>query len=267
MTACPPHAHRKTTLADCQLRLRAVTPAELTDVELREHLVQLEQIRSTADAAQARLMLEMTRRTAVEDAELSIATNGRNDDVAEFVVDEIAVTLRCTKMAAAYRYTTAFEVHRHLKLAQAWRDGLIDGRKADEIASAVSAIDQPGTVGALAVDPLITSAVEYGRTHTTPQLRAWLQRHVIDAAPDIAERRRQQARDDRRVVFTPTTDGMAELLALLPAESALHIKKLVDAAAISQGHGDGDRRTADQRRADVFVDLVTGQAKRSEHRP
>src|SRR3954471_10914686 len=84
MTACPPHAHRKTTLADCQLRLRVVTPAELTDVELREHLVQLEQIRSTADAAQALLMLEMTRRTAVEDAELSIATNGRNDDVAEF---------------------------------------------------------------------------------------------------------------------------------------------------------------------------------------
>jgi hypothetical protein len=53
---------------------------------------------------------------------------------------------------------------------------------------------------------------------------------------------------------------MAELWALLPAESALHIKKLVDAAAISQSRDGGDRRTSDQRRADAFVDLVTGQA-------
>jgi hypothetical protein len=39
----------------------------------------------------------------------------------------------------------------------------------------------------------------------------------------------------------------------------LHIKKLVDAAAMALGHDDPDRRTADQRRADGFVDLVTGQ--------
>jgi hypothetical protein len=135
-------------LADCQRQLGAVSAEKLTDAQLREQLVALEQIRSAADAAQARLMLEIARRASEEDSRLLGTTDGQIHDLAEFVVDEIAVVLRCTKVAATYRYTTASDVHRHPLLAQAWRHGLIDGRKAGEIASAVSAIDQPGTVGA-----------------------------------------------------------------------------------------------------------------------
>jgi Domain of unknown function (DUF222)/HNH endonuclease len=58
---------------------------------------------------------------------------------------------------------------------------------------------------------------------------------------------------ERRVCFTPRPDGMCELWALLPAESAAAIEAAV-AARSSVTFAD-DPRTVDQRRADALVEL------------
>src|SRR4051794_38853018 len=129
-------------------------------------------------------------------------------------------------------------------------------------------MDQPDTVGSLAAEPVVDAAIEYAKERTVPQLRAWLKRRVIEAAPEAAERRRIKALADRRVTLTPVGDGMAELWALIPAVPGLHIRKLLDSLAMSSGrpsngssHGSADDlRTADQRRADALVDLIIGDA-------
>ena len=165
--------------------------------------------------------------------------------------------LSCTKVAASYRFCTADRSHHYPRLLTFWRAGRIDARKVDEITEALLVLDEPNTVGALAVDSLLQAAAVYATSHTRPQLRAWLKRRVIEMAPDAAERRRQRAKADRRVEFTPVGDGMAELWALLPAESALHIKKLVEERALERASD--DRRTIDERRADALVDLVIAE--------
>lgn len=63
------------------------------DGELRRSLVALERLINTAEAEQAVVMAEMSRRAAE--------------------ADEIAVTLRCTKMVAASRYALALAVTEH----------------------------------------------------------------------------------------------------------------------------------------------------------
>jgi hypothetical protein len=58
---------------------------------------------------------------------------------------------------------------------------------------------------------------------------------------------------ERRVCITPRDDGMAELWALLPAESAAALRAAVDALACATPAN--DPRSADQRRADALVDV------------
>jgi hypothetical protein len=249
---------------DMSARLQAIradvddfSSASLNDEKLARHLVELEHTCNALEAAQADVMVEMRDRAVAADLEVTYpnAPASTAHKSAEFVVDEIAVLLSCTKVAASYRFCTADRAHHYPGLLKFWRAGRIDGRKVDEITEALQVLDEPNTVGSLAVDSLLQAAAVYATSHTRPQLRAWLKRRVIDMAPESAERRRQRARADRRVEFTPVGDGMAELWALLPAESALHIKKLVEAQAFERAAD--DRRTIDQRRADALVDLVT----------
>jgi len=92
---------------------------------------------------------------------------------------------------------------------------------------------------------------------TAPQLRASARRAVLAVDPGGAQARHEHARRDRRVQLFPVEDGMAELHALLPAEQAIAIYQRVDSAARSALDA-ADARTADQRRADAFVDLLLG---------
>src|SRR6266496_1759823 len=69
-----------------------------------------------------------------------------------------------------------------------------------------------------------------------------------------------QAVAGRRVTLTPIGDGMAELWALLPADAAARAYTALDATARAAA-SPGDPRTADARRADSLVDLITGRTQ------
>lgn len=239
--------------------------SRVSDDELRELLVRLESLGSTLEAVQASVMLEMGHRAEAEDLRLdalagaSADTHRGNGRVAEFVADEIAVLLSCTRVHAARRLGVAMDAARHRELMHAWLEGRVDARKVDEIARGVAVLDCPDTVGALAIDPLVSAGIEYGESHTVSQLRVWLGRRVLAVAPEAAERRRTRALADRRVSFTPLTDGMAELCALLPVTQARQIFDTVD--AVAHEAGSDDRRGMDARRADALVDLTIGRAQ------
>lgn len=89
---------------------------------------------------------------------------------------------------------------------------------------------------------------------TLPRLRQSLRRAVLALDPATAEQRHQRAAADRRVVFQPLDDGMAELQVLLPAPQAQSVfTRLTAAARLLPSE---DPRSMDQKRADLLVDAV-----------
>ena len=231
----------------------------VTDAELRTRLVELEQARNTLEAEQAAVMVEMHRRAEIEDAarDARLATGVDACDpygqVAEFVSDEIGVLLACTRMSAAHRLDTAIRATTHQSLMAAWRKGAIDARKVAVIGDGLLDVDDAFA------DTLAGEAARYATSRTATQTRAWLSRRVLAADPGMAEVRRARASQNRRVTLQPVADGMAELCALLPGIQARQAFDTLN--ALAQAAAAGDARTADQRRADALMDLLTGRAE------
>jgi len=90
-------------------------------------------------------------------------------------------------------------------------------------------------------------------------LREWLRRREVAIDPELAERRRQLALDERRVSISSADDGMSHLWALLPSLQARQIQQVLN--QVAQEAGSGDVRTMDQRRADALVELITGEVE------
>jgi hypothetical protein len=168
-----------------------------------------------------------------------------------FVADEIAVTLATTKVVAVRRYGLALAAADFPEVSKSWQNGDIDGRKVDIICDELA--------GCPAASELAGRATSFAESHTGPELRRWLKRHVIKADPAAAELRRQSAMAERQVTIHQLADGMSELLALLPSVQARQIYDTVNAIAHA-ADGD-DLRLMDQRRADALVDLITGRAE------
>ncbi|HEX5018617.1 MAG TPA: DUF222 domain-containing protein [Actinomycetes bacterium] len=228
---------------------RAADP--INDDRLRTVLTGLERVKNAAEATQAQAMVSMGKEALALDA----AERGDSDlairSHEEFVPDEIAVLLACTKPMAAVRYGTAWDAIQHPALVESWSSGLIDARKVSAIAELLQPLDSAPAAEVAA------SAVDYATTHTPTQTREWLRRRVVAADPDAAERRRLEASQQRRVVITPTADGMAELWALLPAVEGRQIQLTL--TQMARDLGAGDPRTMDQRRTDVLTDLLLGK--------
>jgi len=230
--------------------------ADVTDAALRDELVDCEQAAQMLMARQATVMAEMARRAAHADR-LDEQRLGRplwsSECRSEFIADEIAVTLTCTKPVAARRYGIACAAVHLPSLMTAWSSGRLDERKVSVIADGVCDVDP------VFADSLAQAAVEYASTRTTTQVRAWLARRVMAADPGAAEIRRHRAIADRRVMLTPLGDGVSELTAILPSIQARQIYDTVN--AVANEAGSEEVRTTDQRRADALFDLLIGRAE------
>jgi len=238
-------------------RLPDVTRAD--DPELRDRLVEIERARNALEAEQAKVMLHMLHRAHADDVAdtasmpVTVPTGTRE----EFVIDEIAVHLGCTRMAASHRFGVALGAREHPALLASWSTGSIDARKVAVISDGLTGID-PVSDPVLA-DRILGAAVDYATGHTAPQLRQWLSRRVIAADPAAAERRRERATAGRRVTLIPLPDGVTELTALMPSVQARQIYDAID--AIARGAGADDSRSMDQRRSDALFDILTGRAQ------
>ena len=61
----------------------------------------------------------------------------------EFVADEIAVTLRCTRVAASHRFGTALAAAEHSALQAAWSAGTVDAPKVQIICDGLVDVSSP----------------------------------------------------------------------------------------------------------------------------
>ena len=112
------------------------------------------------------------------------------------------------------------------------------------------------------LSPLDAARIEVGAHYDAPErtaasLRHTLRGRVLPIDPTAQTRRHKDTVTDRATWFRLIGDGMAEFGARLPAAEAIRCTKAVDAKAQAI-RGEADERTADQRRADALISLVTG---------
>ena len=171
----------------------------------------------------------------------------------EYVADELALILHTTIRTADNRLELALDLTNRLPATLAALDaGDLDLTRAQVIAEVTSPLT-PEMAHAIE-DHLLPAAFE----QNPGQLRRAASKAIQLADPAGAEERHQRRREGRRVEIWPDTEGMAELYALLPAEDAMRIKVRLDAYAKAQPKS--DKRTMDQRRADILVDLTLSRS-------
>jgi hypothetical protein len=204
-------------------------------------LAVLEEQRRWFEAAQLRVLAAMQDR---DDSELGLGQ--------ELVSLALQVPLRTAQAKLAQAKTLVRELPHTLAAVS---DGSISAAHANVLAEAV---------WRMPADPALPAALEQAvlpalrdRCVTVPQLRRRVRRAAMALDPATAEVRHRRALADRRVEYQPAEDGMASLVALLPAsEAQLIYTRLTAAAGLLPAE---DCRTLDQQRADLFVDgLLSG---------
>jgi hypothetical protein len=174
----------------------------------------------------------------------------------EAAATEIRVALRLTRRAAESQMDVARAVRRRLpRVWDALCSGSIDLARARVIVQGTSHLDE------VTARRVVGGMVDEAGRLTTGQLRDRLRRLCIQADPQSAAERHDEAIRRRRVLVEASLDGTAHLLGLdLPADRVAEVSRRIDRLAKSLNRT-SDPRTMDQLRADVMVDLLAGRGR------
>lgn len=165
---------------------------------------------------------------------------------------EIRCALRLTRRTAESELDFALGLQRLPAVRAALVAGNIDTRRSRVVVRGTSHLDE--AAARQVVDAVIGDAPGL----TTGELAARIRRLAIEVDPDTARERYEQTIADRRVVSEGSTDGTANLLGLdLPPDRVAAIARRINRIARTLNR-QGDERTIDQLRADVFLDLLSG---------
>ena len=177
----------------------------------------------------------------------------RTEEWFEYTNMELRAALTLTRRAADIELGLAYDLIERLPAVWAALDaGDIDLRKARVIAGGTGHLDESDARDV--TERLLPSAPDL----TTGQLRARIRRLCIEVNPDDAQKRCENAVDDRRMVIEPTIDGTADFHAYgAPVDRAARIGRKINGLARSLKTAT-ETRTMDQLRMDVFLDLLEG---------
>lgn len=232
------------TPADLARALASVDRSELSDAETVELL-----------QARQRLINHLMAERAADMVEVCVRHEGapvdQLDACGEFAPLEVGSALRLTRRSAESEVGTAFDLVTRLpRVWEALWTGDIDWPRARVMVRGVEHL--PEAAARTVTDAVLAEAPEL----TTGQLAARLRAAALDADPEDASKRYEAAVERRRVEIWPQADGTGDLIAIGLAPDRLnrafdHIDRL--ARRLDDG------RTLDQRRADVLMDLLTGE--------
>jgi len=190
---------------------------------------------------QARLLEAMV---AVADRSLGVGFDG----------DEVAFALHLPRMVAQREVALARDLTERLPdVLAALRDGGIDLARARVFSELLTPVADDAAAREIA-GRLLPLAVEW----TASRLRARLLKEILIADPAAAKARYERSVAQRRISLSANDDTTACLSGIfLPPQRAAAAFERVD--AIARGlKRDGEARTLDQLRADVFCDLLAG---------
>lgn len=179
-------------------------------------------------------------------------------------LDRQALTMRiaeafCISENSVWRLVNLAETTRD-RLPRTWaafEAGDVDDPRVCLIASCAEKLTTTA-----ATELLDANAVDYAITHTPAELRAWLKRFRAKAEPEPVRKETEQAIEQRRVDITHLDDGTSWLSALLPTGVAIAVGNRLRRAAkalpkTDPDTGERDRRTRDQKRADLVAHWLT----------
>ncbi len=171
----------------------------------------------------------------------------------EYTAAEIGPALRLTRRSAEAETHLALEfVQRLPQVLEALLAGEVDVRRAQVL---VRGTDHLPVAAAREV---VEGIIDEASGLTSGQLAARLRRRCIEYDPHAAEKRYRRSLEYRRVCATPTPEGTAHLHGLdLPPERVTAITRFLDKAARDLRRL-GDKRTMDQLRADIYLDILQG---------
>ena len=171
----------------------------------------------------------------------------------EFVADELSVVLREQPWAVRCLLARSRRVGSGLPgVWAAYRRGEVDAEQVRVIDRVARRVVEPATL--VSIDEMVVAAAQ---TRCPKQLRVWLLRLVVALEPEAFAQRHRRALAERRVSVVQGADGMGYVTGEVSAQDAAAIEATL--AAIAQDLGAADPRTDQQRRADVFADLLLGR--------
>jgi hypothetical protein len=205
------------------------------------------------------------------DAELAADMVGVVDAVSRVVEEEEAYQAAASEIRAALRLTRrAADSWLHVstellsRLPSVWEAmhrGEIDLPRARVIIDQTLVLDRASATEV--AELILPEAADL----TTGQLRARLARLVIGVNPEAAKKRFEDRLLERRLYGEPTPEGTANLhgLDLDPVDTTQAMRRINRMAQALKNQG--DPRTLDQIRADIFLDLLCGRPENSPVSP
>ncbi len=172
-------------------------------------------------------------------------------------VSEIAALQNTSEAAAArtLNFSVAL-VNTHPALHEALAAGDITESHARAVVDQAATLPERAAE-AFGIEALARLRARKGRIRTPGEFRSVVRDLRERLHPESITRRREAAREDRRVWLQPDEDGMCVLSALLPAETARAAYERIDGAARDR---DSEHRTLQQLRADILLQLcLTGR--------
>lgn len=178
----------------------------------------------------------------------------RSGEFSEYTPEEVRCALVWTRRASESTVDYAFDMMvRFPMVGQALSDGMIDLPRAKTIVSGVGGLDR--VAAEAVIDRILALAPEL----TTGQIRARMRRLCIDADPEAARKRYESGLENRRVTAHGRAEGTADVWGEnLEADRVASVMTRINEAA-RRLRSDGDTRTLDQIKADIFLRLLEGQ--------
>jgi hypothetical protein len=187
------------------------------------------------------------------DAPASECAGPKRPKPGEFVADELSLLLRdqpyqvrCL-LARTRRLATGLPT-----VWEAFRRGDVDAEQIRVIDRVARRVTEAATMAA--IDDQVIDA---GHTRTPKQLHVWLLRLVVRLEPLAFAQRHHRALAERRVTIVQGADGIGYVTGEVSAQDAAAIDGTL--AATARSLGATDPRTDQQRRSDLFADLLLGR--------
>jgi len=174
--------------------------------------------------------------------------------------EDVATALRLSPTTAQNRIDVARVLIGHLpNTISALSTGEISVAHATVIARETATAIKNG-LSPESVFRVEQTALAHAEFHTPGQVASKVKTTIAKLAPEDFEELVDRARDSRRVTCYPEADGMATVIAILPAEDAQTVMKSIEAYILkqdAQDAADWSLLSADMKRADALTAIAS----------
>lgn len=237
--------------------LIAINPRSLGEAGKLDYLAALDRQESWICALKQEALVAI----AGEVADESGGIFGAVDDEER---EDVATALRLSPTAAQNRIDVARVLVGHLpNTISALATGEISAAHATVIAKETATAIRNG-LSEDAVFRVEQTALAHAEFHTPGQVATKVKTTIAKLAPEEFEEIVDRARDSRRVSCYPEADGMATVVAILPAEDAQTVMKSIEAYILKRNQADEvdaewSMLSAEMKRADALT-FIASQA-------